>query len=212
VGQPGPASDLVATATSWGAAVGVEVRRWPDLAGSHLGRSGLVLYLVEPDAEPPTCPRTQDWMRLPFDLDDFAARCGRLVESARSPAISTVRLDDDDILRVGSEIRVLPPIEARLLRRLLRRPGAVVSYDSLLRAIWPDARHVDRRNVSGPVRRLRERLVGLPIGVEAVWGRGLRVAEELPDEVHRRPGRPLPSQGVHPNTQRLGHRGETLDP
>jgi hypothetical protein len=182
--RAGPPSDPVAAATSWAAALGVEVRRWPgdgDRPGA--GASGPVLYLVEPEATPPERTPTQDWVRLPLDLDEVPARCERLL-AIRSGASQQLQVDDDGLARFGGEVRVLSPMDVRLIRLLLARPGAVVSHRAIAEALWPDADEVDPRAVHGPVKRLRERLAGIPVELESVWRRGVRLVphpEEVPD-------------------------------
>jgi hypothetical protein len=172
VARRGPASDPVASATSWAAARGIDVRRWE---GSPAPGAGPVLYLVEPGVEPPDATESQDWVRLPLDVDDVSARCARLVASAGSQVPPQLHLDRDGILRVGDEIRALTPMDVRVLELLLARPGAVVPLRSVAEAAWPDVAASERPAPHGPIKRLRERLDGLPVEVRAVWRRGIRL-------------------------------------
>jgi two-component system, OmpR family, phosphate regulon response regulator PhoB len=61
------------------------------------------------------------------------------------------------VYRAGKELH-LCPIEFRILRHLLARPGQVFSRDELIRAVWPDNIFVDARTVDVHIGRLRRTL------------------------------------------------------
>ena len=61
------------------------------------------------------------------------------------------------VYRNGQEVR-LCPIEFRLLRHMLARPGKVFSRDELIRAAWPSNIFVDARTVDVHIGRLRRTL------------------------------------------------------
>lgn len=61
------------------------------------------------------------------------------------------------VYRAGKELH-LCPIEFRILRHLLAKPGHVFSRDELIRAVWPDNIFVDARTVDVHVGRLRRTL------------------------------------------------------
>lgn len=61
------------------------------------------------------------------------------------------------VYRSGKELH-LCPIEFRILRHLLAKPGQVFSRDELIRAVWPDNIFVDARTVDVHIGRLRRTL------------------------------------------------------
>lgn len=182
----GPASDPVASATSWAAARGIEIRRWD---GDPVRAGGPVLYLVEPGEPPPDATPSQDWVRLPLDIDEVPARCARLlagVGAGVGPQVpARLHIDRDGILHLGDEIRALTPMDVRVLELLLARPGAVVPLRSVASAAWPDVAASERPAPHGPIKRLRERLEGLPLEVHAVWRRGVRLVGPAAPPVER---------------------------
>jgi len=134
---------------------------------------------VEPGAEPPTCTTGVDWVRTPIDVGEVALRCTRLLAVLHPEPVATV--DEDGILRLGAHLRVLAPGDARILRLLIERAGCVVGREEVAAALWPGETRPGRACVDGPIRRLRERIAGLPLEVEAVWGRGFRLVVSAPD-------------------------------
>lgn len=77
-------------------------------------------------------------------------------------------------IRVGSEDLRLSPLEFSLAVALRRRAGSVCPTDRLLAEIWPGGG--DRRRLEVLVSRLRRRLDGTGVTVEAVRKRGYRFA------------------------------------
>jgi hypothetical protein len=119
----------------------VVVLRWPEdasevvrLAARRLPR----LLLVAPEADPPDAGDCeQDWIRLPVDPRDVAARLEMLNQRAASHyALPTV----DDHGRLHHRGRWVPmsPIERRLMELLVSRFGAVVGGDDLREHAWPN--------------------------------------------------------------------------
>jgi len=122
--------------------------------------------------EPPDC--LEDWIRVPASENDvqvriagLAARCSAHGSSEELPP----RLDDDGVLRAGGGWVPVPPVEARLLRTLLDRYGAVVSRDTLSKAGWAD-RAPDRNVLDVHVLRLRRRIAPVGLVIKTVRSRG----------------------------------------
>ena len=70
----------------------------------------------------------------------------------------------------------LSPLEFRILRDLLARPGTLVTREELLRSLWPD--DPDRRHLSTLAQlmaRLRRKLGAAGAQITTVWGLGYRV-------------------------------------
>src|SRR5829696_4184368 len=156
--------------------VDVALVRWPTEAPR---RQRLVeeerprLLLVEDDAGPPeTVDCLEDWMRVPVDEVELAARMSALAFRARAHVpVDRPELDDDGVLRRGKDWVALPPVEARLTSALLERIGAVVSRDALARAGWPDGAP-GRNALDVHVLRLRRRLSPVGLVIRTVRSRG----------------------------------------
>jgi two-component system, OmpR family, response regulator len=133
------------------------------------------VLLVEPDQPPPLSgDGLEDWVRLPVDPEELRIRIATVASRAgaeRWHAAGYV-LDDQGVLRAGTEWAAFPPIEARLLARLLDRAGHVVHRDELARVVWPDGPPVDPRALDGVVKRIWRRAAPLGIRLHTVTGRG----------------------------------------
>jgi hypothetical protein len=154
--------------------VDVAVLSWPDDADVSLalGRAGRPrLLLVASDARPPDdWDELTDWIREPIDEREFNARVGKLRRIAERlvPPV----LDADDVLWRGTDWRALAPVEARLMRPLIARIGAVVSRRELIRAAWPGGAPAARA-LDGRLAQLRERIAPLGLDLHSVRQRGL---------------------------------------
>jgi DNA-binding response OmpR family regulator len=156
--------------------VDIVLVRWPTEAPR---RQRLVddqrprLLLVEEDAVPPEAVDClEDWMRVPVDEAELAARMGALAFRARAHvAPDRPALDDDGVLRLGREWVSLPPVEARLTAALLDRLGLVVSREALAQAGWPDGAP-GRNALDVHVLRLRRRLTRVGLVIRTVRSRG----------------------------------------
>jgi len=71
----------------------------------------------------------------------------------------------------------LTPNEYQVLCYLMARPGQAVSRDELLREVWGCETEIETRATDDTVRRLRKKLGGTSLTVEAVWGFGFRLKE-----------------------------------
>jgi DNA-binding response OmpR family regulator len=156
--------------------VDVVLVRWPTEATR---RQRLVddqqprLLLVEDDAGPPEAVDClEDWMRVPVDEAELAARLSSLAYRAGiHVAPERPGLDGDGVLRRGRDWVSLPPVEARLTAALLDRLGAVVSREALARAGWPDGAP-GRNALDVHVLRLRRRLGPVGLVIRTVRSRG----------------------------------------
>ena len=150
----------------------IVVLRWPaeQTNRDRLASEGRPrLLLVSPDAEPPDgrdC--LEDWVRLPADDRDVAARLHALeVRAARHH--HHPETDTRGRLTFNGDWVALSPIEERLVSALANRFGDVVSRNELLVAGWPNENASDAA--------LRVHLTGLrkeiaPLGLEIATVRG----------------------------------------
>lgn len=152
--------------------------RWPAERGrrEELAELGVArLLLVEEGHGPPEPPDClEDWIRVPASETDVQVRIAALATRSSAHGSSQElppRLDDDGVLRAGGGWVPIPPVEARLLRSLLDRYGAVVSRDSLSKAGWAD-RAPDRNVLDVHVLRLRRRIAPLGLVIRTVRSRG----------------------------------------
>jgi DNA-binding winged helix-turn-helix (wHTH) protein len=166
---------------------GVAVLHWPAQAGevAALAEQGRPrLLLVSPDADPPVSDDwREEWIRMPADERDVAARVLRLTGRVdRQPAL---RLDDSGRLIVGDRWVALSPIESRLAGALLEHYGEVVSDAELVERGWPDDGPADRKRGTGALRvhvtRLRRRVAPLALEIRAVRAQGFILQAARPD-------------------------------
>jgi two-component system OmpR family response regulator len=84
-----------------------------------------------------------DFLTVPFDPEELVVRTGvvlRRVGRPERPALmcrGDLTLDDDaHLVRRGAEPIALTPTEFRVLRLLMRNPGAIVSREQMLDHVW----------------------------------------------------------------------------
>jgi two-component system OmpR family response regulator len=159
--------------SSLSSAPGVTVLDWPPAANdaSHPGAAHeLRLYLVAPEAEPPTAlDERSDWLRVPVDLRDLQARVRNLQARCAEPVVPA--LDDDGILRVHQRWVALTPLEARFMTVFLEAPGTVVGRRDLIAAAWPDKSPTPGA-LDSCMRRLRDRVATVGLTVRTIYRRG----------------------------------------
>jgi DNA-binding response OmpR family regulator len=156
--------------------LGVALVNWPEHADqvAALARAGLPrLLLVAPDADPPTSvDAIEDWVRLPADERDVAARVLRLRSRGETSAEELPTVDGSGRLLYAGTWVALSPIEARIASALTERFRAVVSEEELGRRGWPAERWP-----AGALRvhltRLRQRLAPLGLEIARVRMQGL---------------------------------------
>lgn len=134
-----------------------------------------------------------DYITKPFNLELLLAKVRSTLRRVYGEYALT---RESDLLQVGSlllhrsENRVsrgegtieLSPKEFRLLALLAERPGAIVSREAILEALWDDVEFVDDNTLTVNVTRLRRRLaeLGLEDAIETKRGQGYRLNLEEP--------------------------------
>jgi DNA-binding response OmpR family regulator len=155
--------------------VDVVLLRWPAEQGrrAELLEAGRPRLLLLEDGAAPPVPDDdlEDWIRVPAGEGDLRARVEGLRRRSESKVAPAPDLDEDGVLRLGTQWVSLPPVEARLMGALLERYGAVVSRDALARAGWP-AGAPGRNALDVHMLRLRRRLGPLALAIRTVRSRG----------------------------------------
>jgi DNA-binding response OmpR family regulator len=129
-----------------------------------------LLLVADGDLPPGSGDELEDWVRLPADERDVAARLHVLSERATRSFAATVVVDGR-CLRRGATTVPLSPAEATFAGLLVARPGEVVSRATLAAAIWPDRRGPDGA-LDDVAYRLRRHLSSLGLDLVAARGRG----------------------------------------
>jgi two-component system response regulator TctD len=80
-------------------------------------------------------------------------------------------VDDDGLLRRRGQWVALSPIETRLARAFLERPGQLLGRKTLGNAGWPDGVPNDR-SVDSRIKTLRRRVGPLGLRIHTIRGRG----------------------------------------
>jgi DNA-binding response OmpR family regulator len=125
--------------------------------------------IVERGHPPTTTDELEDWLRAPADETDMRIRLSTLRERAsRNTNVSI----DDGVLRAGTRLVVLPPIQARLAAALLERMNAVVGREVLARRAWPNGAPTGRNVLDVHIAKLRRLLVGTGVHIHTVHRRG----------------------------------------
>jgi hypothetical protein len=173
--DPGAADPPNEAALRWPLDGEVAHVRWPSEADrrEQLARGGQARLLhVEQGCDPPiVVDELEDWIRCPADAMEVAIRATTLSERVRR-SLGSLRLDDDDVLRVGRRWIALPPTEAAVARVLLARRGRPVGLADI--AGMPEAGGaLDGSDVRVTTTRLRRRLAPVGIRITHVRGQGL---------------------------------------
>jgi DNA-binding response OmpR family regulator len=153
----------------------VVLLRWPadDGRRERLSIAGEARLLLIEDGfqPPPVLDCLEDWIRVPAAEEDVQARLESLALRSQAHSPTTPGIDEDGVLRFGDRWVPLAPLEARLTSALLSRFGAVVSRESLIRALWP-GKTPGRNALDVHVLRLRRRLSPLGLAIKTVRSRG----------------------------------------
>ena len=122
-------------------------------------------------------------VRAIFRRIDFERQKNTQAEPTQKPAqkpaqIGNLTLDEPGrhILCLGKALP-LTPTEFGLLRYLMLHAGEAVSREELLNEVWGFEAAVETRATDDTVRRLRRKLEGSGVVIEAVWGFGFRLVE-----------------------------------
>lgn len=94
--------------------------------------------------------------------------------------MTTVVVDEYDVLRADGRWVALGPVEAKLARELVSHPGEVVSRPALEAAAWGD-NPVRPNTVDRQMHRLRNHLLAVGVVLHTIRGHGylLEVASNL---------------------------------
>ncbi len=114
-------------------------------------------------------------VRALFRRIDFESR--KRTPARESPVTAgALTLDEPGrhILRDGVPLP-LSPTEYELLKYLALHAGEAVSREELLNQVWGFEAAVETRATDDTVRRLRRKLDGCGVTIEAVWGYGFRL-------------------------------------
>ena len=163
----------------------MEILRWPVEAGRRrvtLGEGRACLWILAPGELPPELGPREDWVREPVSEHELEVRTHRLAGhpmpgGALEPGVVVV--DEDGILEYCGRRAIVPPVEARILNQLGRRPDRVVTRRDLAGAIWGDDDRSDRA-LDSRIHTLRGRLAPLHLTIHTIRGHGFLLAAEPP--------------------------------
>jgi DNA-binding response OmpR family regulator len=69
----------------------------------------------------------------------------------------------------------LTPLEFKILRILIQRPGQVFSRDHLIERAWGMGRHITARTVDAHISHLRRKLGASRLWIETILGSGYKI-------------------------------------
>ncbi len=123
-----------------------------------------------------------DYLPKPFEPDELIARVNALLRrtDAAMPVVTagnTIKLDPDvPVVFEGDQRIEVRPLEYKLLKILMDKPGKTRSRDYLLDHVWGRDVYVEARTVDVTVKRLRKALmkIGRKDCIETVRGMGYR--------------------------------------
>ncbi|MFQ5518866.1 MAG: response regulator [Mariprofundus sp.] len=123
-----------------------------------------------------------DYLPKPFEPDELVARARALLRRSRAvgkakPVEEPLQLDPDAPIVICGEQRVeVRPLEYKLLKILLGKPGKTRSREYLLDHVWGQGVFVEDRTVDVTVKRLRKALktIGMHKCIETIRGMGYR--------------------------------------
>jgi two-component system response regulator RegX3 len=109
-----------------------------------------------------------DYLSMPFDPSEFLARAQALLrrykefsapsEQLASPDLVLNIVDNSVTLVWGKQSVQLTPIEARLLRCLMRNAGRIVTRDTLVARVWGHGYETMTNELDVYIRRLRAKI------------------------------------------------------
>lgn len=163
--------------------------QWPEQEPERAAAAaaGLPRLLVVGEDEPPplVADVLEDWVRASAPEADVEARMHTVTVRALDQSRLAPTLEDD-VLHFGGRSVTLAPLDARLVRALIERFGAVVSRQTMFAAGWRG--HAPHRNVLDVhLLRLRRRIGPLGLTVKTIRGRGYLLESE-PGPVSFSPG------------------------
>jgi len=126
-----------------------------------------------------------DYVVKPFSVRELLLRVEavlrRLVEDVGGDTVLTgggIRLDPmrHEVTAAGSPV-ILTPLEFRLLKTLLERPGRIQTRETLLSDVWGIDAEIETRTVDTHIKRLRQKLGVCGEHIETMRGIGYRFVE-----------------------------------
>jgi len=128
-----------------------------------------------------------DYLPKPFEPDELVARARALLRRSRTVGKTgmvdhRMQLDPDvPVVFEGDQRIELRPLEYKLLKLLMQKPGKTRSRDYLLDHVWGHDADVEMRTVDVTVKRLRQDLkaMGREDCIETVRGMGYRFVSPL---------------------------------
>ena len=139
----------------------------------RLARALLPRLLLVSEGQPPpgTGDPMEDWIRLPADERDVAARLHALSERATA-SLDQIVVVDDCCLRRSAATVSLSPNEASFARLLVAASGGVVPRAALAAAVWGRDADPSARSLDDLAYRLRRRIEVLGLDVVTARTRG----------------------------------------
>lgn len=166
-------------------ASGMKILRWikasasqghtPVLMVTALGMSSERVHGLNEGAD--------DYLAKPFEPDELVARTRallrrtRVVETGAPEAANMMQLDPDVPVVFEGDNRIeIRPLEYKLLKILMDKPGKTRSRDYLLDHVWGHDVYVEHRTVDVTIKRLRKALkkIGRKKCIETVRSMGYR--------------------------------------
>lgn len=133
------------------------------------------LLLVNDGVAPPaSIDELEDWIRLPADERDVAARLRSLSERAWR-SLQAMVVVDGRFLQRGAATIPLTPAEVAFASLLVADPGRLVTRSELAEAIWVGQEAPSPGALDDIAYRLRKRLGTLGLDLVAARGRGFSV-------------------------------------
>lgn len=155
----------------------VELLHWPrneEQRQTFTRRGVPCLLLVAAGAElPESISINENWVRLPADERDVAARAQDLCRRLARAAAAQPQIDAGMVTHGGRRAQ-LSATEASALAVLLNANGTVVSREQLAVAVWPGGQP-SARSLDALLYRLRRRVAAVNIHVLASRSRGFAV-------------------------------------
>jgi hypothetical protein len=136
------------------------------------------LVLVDPGVTPPGgSDLSEDWVRLPATQEDIRLRLESLQQRPIARNEQPPTLDAAGLLRFGTSMAVLTPIEQRLAELLIARYRMVVTRSELFRAGWSEEKP-NQNALDVHLVRLRRRLDEVGLHLRTVRQRGYVLDED----------------------------------